>query len=73
VDKNKSVIIWRVDVIYLGESDWKYEKSSAGERGGGRTHTFGLCSAAKKLRDNHVFFRDGIVIKNGKPIPVNGN
>jgi hypothetical protein len=37
---NKPAIIWRVDVVYLLKSDWKYEKSKAGEAGGGRAHTF---------------------------------
>jgi hypothetical protein len=35
-------VVWRVDVAYLKKEDWKYEKSAAGEGGGGRTHTFGV-------------------------------
>jgi hypothetical protein len=35
-DERKPVVIWRVDVVFLEESDWKYEKSGAGESGGGR-------------------------------------
>ncbi len=42
LERGKPVIIWRVDVVFLAKSDWKYEKSGAGEAGGGRTHTFGV-------------------------------
>src|SRR6266508_4310485 len=51
LESGKPVIIWRVDVIFLQKSDWKYEKSGAGEAGGGRTHTFGVKDAARKLKD----------------------
>jgi len=44
------VVIWRVDVVFLEKSDWKYEKSGAGDAGGGRTHTFGVRNAAQKLK-----------------------
>jgi len=44
------VVIWRVEVVFLEKEDWKYERSGAGESGGGRTHTFGLRFPAKKLR-----------------------
>ena len=67
------MIIWRVDVVFLVESDWKYEKSGAGEGGGGRTHTFGVRNAAKTLSDRAVYRRSNVRIKDGKPIPVNGN
>ena len=46
LEKNRPVIIWRVDVVFLEKSDWKYEKSKAGASGGGRTHTFGLRNPA---------------------------
>lgn len=41
-ERDHPVIVWRVDVAFLSRSDWKYEGSSAGTSGGGRTHTFGL-------------------------------
>jgi hypothetical protein len=50
IEANKPVIVRRVDVICLREEDWKYEKSAAGEAGGGRTHTFGVRRAGAKLK-----------------------
>jgi hypothetical protein len=73
IEKRKPVIVWRVDVVFLQKQDWKYEKSSAGEAGGGRTHTFGVRNAAKKLRDKAVYRRQDVVIRDGKPIPRNGH
>jgi hypothetical protein len=73
IEQGKPVIIWRVDVVFLAQSDWKYEKSSAGEGGGGRTHTFGVKNAAKALKDRAVYSRSDVRIKDGKPIPINGN
>jgi len=61
-----------VDVLYLEKSDWKYEKSSAGITGGGRTHTFGVKNAAKKLRGKAVYCRSDVIVRDGKPIPRNG-
>src|SRR6266851_5144927 len=43
------VVIWRVDVVFLTASDWKYEGSKAAEGKGGRTHTFGVSNPSKKL------------------------
>src|SRR5574341_1506739 len=34
LEQGKSVIIWRVDVIFLQKNDWKYEGSTAGAGGG---------------------------------------
>ena len=73
LESGKPVIIWRVDVVFLEKSDWKYEKSSAGELGGGRTHTFGVKNAAKKLSGKAVYKRKDVIIRDGKPIPRNGN
>ncbi len=73
LEPGKPVVIWRVDVVFLEKSDWKYEKSSAGETGGGRTHTFGVKNPAKKLRECAVYQRKDVVIRDGKPIPRNGN
>ena len=64
----RPVIIWRVDVVYLAQDDWKYEKSSAGSGGGGRTHTFRVKAPSKKLKGSSVYVLPGIVVKNGKPI-----
>lgn len=62
------VVIWRVDVVFLEKSDWKYEKSKAGETGGGRTHTFGVKKPATKLAGCAAYELPGIVIKDSKPI-----
>src|SRR5437773_7403998 len=50
IERGKPVVIWRVDVAFLEKSDWKYEKSTAGSHGGGRTHTFGVKNPAEKLK-----------------------
>lgn len=73
LEAGKSVIVWRVDVVFLEKADWKYEKSKAGEAGGGRTHTFGVKEAAKKLRGKAVYRRSDVGIRGGKPIPRNGH
>jgi hypothetical protein len=72
LEPGRPVVIWRVDVVFLEKSDWKYEKSGAGERGGGRTHTFGVRNAAQKLSGKAVYQRRDVVIRGGKPIPRNG-
>ncbi|HEY3135075.1 MAG TPA: hypothetical protein VGL29_03385 [Blastocatellia bacterium] len=72
IEPGKPVIIWRVDVIFLERTDWKYEKSSAGELGGGRTHTFGVKNAAMKLKGHSAYARKDVRIKDGKPVPING-
>ncbi|HLN26410.1 MAG TPA: hypothetical protein VK395_01550 [Gemmataceae bacterium] len=58
---------------FLDKSDWKYEKSSAGGAGGGRTHTFGVKNPASKLRGKAVYQRHDVIIVDGKPVPRNGN
>jgi len=73
LEPRKPVIIWRVDVIFLRKDDWKYEGSTAGKRGGGRTHTFGLKDAAKKLRDKAVYQRKDVKLIGSKAVPVNGD
>lgn len=73
VDPTKSirrgceVVIWRVDVVFLAKTDWKYEKSKAGTGGGGRTHTFGVTKPATKLSGCAAYELPGIAIKDGKP------
>jgi hypothetical protein len=73
LESGKPVVIWRVDVVFLEKSDWKYEKSSAGEGGGGRTHTFGVKNPATKLAGCGVFRRGDVIVRDGKPIPKNGH
>lgn len=72
IEPSKSVIIWRVDMVFLEKSDWKYEGSGAGTEGGGRTHTFGVQNAARKLNGKSVYARKDVWIKDGKPVPRNG-
>lgn len=73
IQPGRPVVIWRVDVVYLLKRDWKYEKSKAGEGGGGRTHTFGVPNPAKKLKGCAVYERSDIILRGGKPIPRNGH
>jgi hypothetical protein len=72
LEAGKPVIVWRVDVVFLERSDWKYEKSGAGDAGGGRTHTFGVKNPATKLKNCAVYERTDVVVRDGKPIPRNG-
>jgi hypothetical protein len=60
-------------VVYLAKQDWKYEASKAGAGGGGRTHTFGVANAAKKLKGCAAYRRSDIRVRGGKPIHINGN
>jgi len=72
IKPGKSVIIWRVDVVFLRKEDWKYEGSTASTAGGGRTHTFGVKEPANKLSGTAIYKGSDIVLRSGKPIPVNG-
>lgn len=72
-ESGRPVIIWRVDIVFLEKADWKYEKSRAGESGGGRTHTFGVKDAAKKLKGKAVYHRKDVILRDSKPIPRNGS
>lgn len=60
-------------MVYLEKVDWKYEKSSAGDAGGGRTHTFGVRDAANKLKDKAAYQRTDVVLRKSKPVPRNGH
>ena len=71
-EPKRPVIVWRVDVVFLRKDDWKYEGSTAGAGGGGRTHTFGLRTAAKRLAGTHVYKRSDVKLAGGKPGPANG-
>jgi hypothetical protein len=57
-----------VDVVFLEKIDWKYEGSTAGAGGGGRTHTFGLRSLAEKLRTSAAYAHPGVVLRGGRPV-----
>jgi hypothetical protein len=72
LEAGRPVIIWRVDVVFLKKRDWKYEKSRAGDAGGGRTHTFGVKNPAQKLKNAAVYRRKDVAVRDGKPVPVNG-
>jgi hypothetical protein len=72
LEPGNRIIIWRVDVVFLERSDWKYERSSAGDSGGGRTHTFGVKNPREKLRGKAVYRRKDVVIRDNKPVPRNG-
>jgi hypothetical protein len=72
LEDRKPVIIWRVDVAFLHKNDWKYEGSTAGAGGGGRTHTFGVRNPADKLKGKAVCQRSDVKLVGGKPVPVNG-
>lgn len=65
--KGKEVVVWRVDVVFLDKSDWKYEGSKASAAVGGRTHTFGLKEPAKKLDGAAAYSLPGVILRNGKP------
>ncbi len=73
IEPGRPVVIWRVDVVFLTSADWKYEESTAGTSGGGRTHTFGVRRAAQRLKGCAVYVRDDVIIRDGKPIPRNGD
>lgn len=62
------VVIWRVDVVFLTKENWKYEGSTAGQGGGGRTHTFGVQNPAATLKGCAAYTLPGIKIKGSKPV-----
>jgi hypothetical protein len=69
----KVVVVWRIDIAFLTEEDWKYEGSKAREGHGGRTHTFGVKNPAKRLKDSIVFQNPRIVISQGGPVLKSGD
>jgi hypothetical protein len=69
----RPVVVWRVDVVFLEKSDWKYEGSKAGAGGGGRTHTFGLFRPAGKLRGCAAYERLDVKVSGGEAVPANGD
>jgi hypothetical protein len=73
IEPGKPVLITRVDVVFLESSDWKYQRSGAGEAGGGRTHTFGVPRARERLQGKAVYERTDVRLKNGKWVAKNGH
>jgi len=73
VEPGRAVVIWRVDVVFLNKDDWKYEGSSASALGGGRTHTFGVKDAKRRLEGSAVYRRSDIRLVDQKPVPGNGH
>ncbi len=65
---HKLVAIWRVDIPFLSEEDWKYEGSKAREGHGGRTHTFGVKNPAKRFKDSIIYQSPRITISQGGPV-----
>ena len=70
IQTDRSVLIWRVDIVYLTNDNWKYEGSGAGARGGGRTHTFGVIRPAQLLKSKAVYQRLDVRLSGGKPVPI---
>jgi hypothetical protein len=64
----KMAAIWRVDLRFLRQEDWKYEGSRAAEGHGGRTHTFGIRLPSKLLRDCIVYQSPRVVVRRGGPV-----
>ena len=68
------VVVWRVDVAFFTQEDWKYEGSKAGtlDAGGkvkgGRTQTFAIDHPAKALAECAVYKLPGIVLAQGRPV-----
>jgi hypothetical protein len=70
VKRGKPVVIWRIDVVFVESSDWKYKGSTAGDEGGGRTHTFGVRKPSSLIKGQNAsaYVFDGIELKGGKPV-----
>ena len=67
IKPGRPVVIWRVDVVFLNKDDWKYEGSTAGADGGGRTHTFGVKLPATRLKGCDAYRLPGIALRKGRP------
>jgi hypothetical protein len=68
----KKVVIWRVDVPFLNENDWKYETSKTAEGRGGRTHTFGVKLPASRFASAMVYQHPKIILRQSRPTLANG-
>jgi hypothetical protein len=69
----KLVAIWRVDIPFLSERDWKYEGSKAAEGRGGRTHTFGVKNPARRFKDSIAYQSPRVAIRQGGPVLALGD
>lgn len=72
IEPEKAVVVWRVDVAFLRESDWKYEGSKAGEGRSGRTHTFGVKLPATRFASSVVYQHQRVTLRHGRPTLTNG-
>jgi len=72
IKAERSVVIWRVDVAFLRQEDWKYEGGKAGEGRGGRTHTFGVKHPADRFSSAIVYRHPKIVLRQSRPTLANG-
>ena len=64
----KIAAIWRVDIAFLRQEDWKYEGSKAAEGLGGGTHTFGIRLPSKLLKTCIVYQNPRVAIRQGGPV-----
>jgi hypothetical protein len=71
IKSGKSAVIWRVDVAFLREQDWKYEGSKAREGRGGRTHTFGVKLPAGRFASAIAYRHPKIVLRQSRPTLAN--
>jgi hypothetical protein len=67
VRPGRSVVVWRIDVVFLRKEDWKYEGSTASLAGGGRTHTFGVRNPSRVLQKAAVYQYPKIILRSGGP------
>jgi hypothetical protein len=72
IKPRREVVVWRVDVTFLSQQDWKYEGSKAKEGRGGRTHTFGVKNPAKRFANSIVWRQPNVVLRQGRPTLANG-
>jgi hypothetical protein len=72
IKTERKVVIWRVDVPFLNQEDWKYETSKAAEGRGGRTHTFGVKLPASRFANSIVFQHPKIILRQSRPTLANG-
>ena len=69
----RAVVVWRVDLPFLSQDDWKYDCSKAEQGRGGRTHTFGVKHAKTKLLGSIVYQAPRVALSGGGPTLINGN
>jgi hypothetical protein len=72
IKPKKKVVVWRVDVAFLNQDDWKYETSKAAEGRGGRTHTFGVKLPASRFAKAIVYQHPKIILRQSRPTLANG-